>query len=147
MKSIKDIEQEIIDEFNHLPDVDAKFAHLFDISGQLPAMKPSFKNDHNKVDGCHSDLWFHLSSSDGKYHLSAESDSMVIKGIAALLVRLVNGRLAAEIQQISLDFIDEIGIWKLSSERNNGLLAMLRHLKTQVMMINQPPDMNGEVSS
>jgi len=57
---------------------------------------------------------------------------MVIKGIAALLVRLIEGRSAAEIQRINLDFIDETGIWKLPSERNNGLLAMLEHIQSQV---------------
>ncbi len=132
MKSIEDIEQEIKDEFNRLPDVDTKYAYLFQVSERLPAMDLSLKNDQNKVVGCHSDLWFHLSSTEGKYHLSADSDSMVIKGIAALLVRLIEGRSAAEIQRINLDFIDETGIWKLPSERNNGLLAMLEHIQSQV---------------
>lgn len=134
MKSVEEIEKEILNEFNRLPDVDRKYAHLFQLGGQLPVMDPSLKNEQNKVEGCHSDLWFHLSSRDGKYYLTADSDSMVIKGVAALLARLVDGQNAAQIQKINLDFIDDIGIWKLPSERNNGLLAMLNHLKSQVRM-------------
>lgn len=147
MKSVKEIEKEIVNEFSRLPDVDTKYTHLFQLGNQLSAMDPSLKNEQNKVEGCHSDLWFHLSSSEEKYYLSADSDSMVIKGVAALLVRIVDGRIAAEIQEINLDFLDEIGIWKLPSERNNGLLAMLTHLKSQVRMIDQGIEDNGEVYS
>ena len=78
MKSVGEVEKEIVNEFNRLPDVDAKYAHLFHLGDQLPVMDPSLKNEQNIVEGCHSLLWFHLSSSKGKYYLTADSDSMVI---------------------------------------------------------------------
>lgn len=131
MKSIKQTEQEIIEEFEQFPDIDSKYSHLFKLGNDLPEMDSSLKNDDTLVDGCQSKLWFQLSQDDGKLHLHVDSDSMVIKGIGALLVRLVEGRRIEEISNLSLDFIDRLNIWKLASERNNGLLAMIDHLHKQ----------------
>jgi len=135
MKPIKAVENDIIEEFQALPDVDAKYAHLFRLGDALPAMDPALKTNQNQVKGCQSTLWFHLSEDQGCLTLVADSDSMVIKGITALLARLIAGRSAEDIQAIGMDFIDEIKIWKLASERNNGLLAMLDHLKQQAKMM------------
>jgi len=94
-------------------------------------MPPALKTNANLVKGCQSKLWFFLREESGRFNLSADSDSMVIKGIAALLVQLVEGRTAEEISLITLDFLDHIQIWKLASARNNGLVAMLDHLHQQ----------------
>jgi len=131
MKSIVDVEDEIVREFLNLPDVDARYAYLFQLAGDLQPLGPVLKTDENLVDGCQSKVWFHLHLTGGQLFLNADSDSMVIKGIAALLSRLVNGRHPEEINQISLDFIDKTQIWKLPSKRNNGLLAILQCIKTQ----------------
>ena len=141
MKSIQDIEQEIVEEFKKLPDVDAKYTHLFHLAQEIPEMPLALKNEDNRVRGCQSDLWFHLASNEGKLHLSAESDSLVIKGIASLIIRLVEGRKAEDVEIINLDFIDTLEIWKLASERNNGLMAMLDHIKTRAnqMLLESSP--------
>lgn len=131
MKSIVDVEDEIVREFLNLPDIDARYAYLFQLADEVQPLDPTLKTDENLVNGCQSKVWFHLHFSDGQLFLEADSDSMVIKGIAALLTRLVNGRHQGEINKISLDFIDKIQIWKLPSQRNNGLLALLQSLKTQ----------------
>ena len=131
MKSIVDVEDEIVREFLNLPDVDARYAYLFQLAGDLQPLDPVLKTDENLVDGCQSKVWFHLHLTGGQLFLNADSDLMVIKGIAALLSRLVNGRHPEEINQISLDFIDKTQIWKLPSKRNNGLLAILQCIKTQ----------------
>jgi cysteine desulfuration protein SufE len=131
LKSIRAVEEEIIDEFQEFEDVDAKYIHLFQLGADMPTMNPALKTDQNFVKGCQSKLWFHLTESDGKLTLSADSDSLVIKAIAALLARIVEGRSPAEIENISMDFIDQLQIWKLASERNNGLIAMLDHIKDQ----------------
>ncbi len=136
LKSIKAIEEEIITEFQELDDVDAKYIHLFQLGAELPPMDPAQKTDQNLVRGCQSTLWFHLAENDGKLTLSADSDSLVIKAIAAMMARVVEGRTPAEVQSINMDFIDELKIWKLSSERNNGLLAMLDHIKKQAKRMN-----------
>lgn len=131
MKSIDELTQEIIAEFDSFATVDEKYAHLFEIGDKLPEMDSRLKNDANKVQGCQSDLWFDLQFQDGRFVLQADSSSMVIKGIAGLLVRIVEHCSPIEVQQLNLDFIDRLQIWKLASERNNGLMAMLKYIKQQ----------------
>ena len=126
-------EQKIIEEFNALLDVDAKYMHLFQLGLDLRTLDPTLKTEANRVRGCQSDLWFHLECRDGHLYLSAESDSMVISGIAALLVRIVEGCRPEDIQAFNLDFIDQLEIWKLPSQRNNSLAAMLNHLKSEAL--------------
>lgn len=130
-ETLKDREQAILEEFDALPDVDAKYMHLFQLGLDLPALEPSLKTEDKRVRGCQSDLWFHLECRDGHLHLAAESDSMVISGIAAILVRLIEGCQPEDITDLNLDFIDRLEIWKLPSERNNSLVAMLDHLKNE----------------
>jgi len=117
MKSIMELEREIVEAFDRFARVDEKYAYLFQLGNELPEMSVDLKNQTNLVEGCQSKLWFSLIEESGRFSLSADSDSMVIKGIAALLVRIVEDRTAEEISQ--------------TSERNNGLVAMLDHLHQQ----------------
>ena len=131
MKTINAITQEIIAEFAQYDSVDEKYIHLLSLADSLPPMDPDLKNEATRVLGCQSKLWFWLSVDGDHFHLQADSDSTVIKAIASLLVRVVENCPPEEIQDLSLDFIDELKIWKLASERNNGLVAMLEHLKRE----------------
>lgn len=131
MKSIEAVEKEIIEEFEQCPDIDSKFAYLFNVVAELPEMDPSLKNEENLVKGCQSQLWFFLSLDNGKLKLQVDSDSMVFRGIGALIVRLVEGRQPEEIKNLDLDFLDQLSIWKLASNRNNGLVSMMSHLHEQ----------------
>ncbi|QRN84219.1 SufE family protein [Chloroflexota bacterium] len=131
MKTIDAITQEIVAEFAQFDSVDEKYVHLFTLGDSLPPMDPSLKNEVNRVQGCQSKLWFQLQWKDDHFHLQADSDSSVIKAISALLVRVVENIPPGELQDLNLEFIDELKIWKLASERNNGLVAMLEHLKRQ----------------
>lgn len=136
MASISTAEKEIINEFQQMESVDEKYATLFRIGESLPEMDPALKTDHNRVKGCQSTVWFYLrTDDDGRCYLSADSDSMVIKGITALLVRLIAGRKPDELLSISMDFLNQIEIWKLPSQRNSGLMAMLDHIKTDARQI------------
>jgi cysteine desulfuration protein SufE len=128
MKTIQATEREIVASFAALETIDQKYAHLFQLGEDLPVMAPCLKTAANQVRGCQSSLWFHLHQDGGRFHLEADSDSLVIKGISALLVKLIEGRTAEEILSINLDFIDQLQIWKLASDRNNGLMAMLEHI-------------------
>lgn len=144
-ETLKAREAAIIQEFDTLPDVDAKYAHLFKLAEALPVMDPILKTDANRVQGCQSTLWFDLNCHDGEVNLSADSDSLVIKGIAALLIRVLDGAAPEDVQHLSMDFIDQLHIWKLPSQRNNGLMAMLDHIKSQAAdcqssASNQPED-------
>jgi cysteine desulfuration protein SufE len=136
-KTLKTRVEEILAEFDALPDVDAKYMHLFQQGLDLPTLDPSLKTEVNKVRGCQSDLWFHLECQDGRLHLAAESDSMVISGIAALIARIVESCRPEDMEDLNLDFIDRLEIWKLPSERNNSLVAMLSHLKNEAREIHK----------
>jgi len=132
MKSIQAMEKEIIDEFSQIQGIDEKYAHLFQLGEALPEMDASFKDETHQVRGCQSIVWFQFTQQEGRLYLQAESDSMVIKGVAALLVRLVNDRTPEELNHLNLGFIDQMKIWKLAAEKNNGLMAMLEHIQQQV---------------
>ena len=136
MASIEQMEEQIIHEFQQMESVDEKYATLFRIGDSLPEMDPGLKTEHNRVKDCQSTVWFHLRTDDeGRCYLSADSDSMVIKGITALLARLIAGHKPDELISISMNFLNQIEIWKLPSQRNSGLMAMLDHIKTDARQI------------
>ena len=128
MKSLQAAEREIIETFETFDTIDEKYAHLFQLGESLPPMDSALKTDDTLVKGCQSSLWFNLTQDGGRFSLQSDSDSLVIKGISALLVKLIEGRTADEILAINMGFIDELNIWKLASERNSGLMAMLDHI-------------------
>jgi cysteine desulfuration protein SufE len=128
MKSIEEIEKDIIQELAAFDSIDEKYAHLFTLGQSLPDMDPSLKTDGNLVKGCQSSLWFFISCKEGRMHLEADSDSMLIKGISALLVRLVEKRRPDNVLNINLDFLDRFSIWKMAARQNPSLNAILEHL-------------------
>lgn len=143
MKTIDAITKEIVAEFDQFESVDEKYIHLFTLGDTLLPMDPSLKTEANRVQGCQSDLWFWLSMENGHFRLQADSDSTVIKAISALLVRVVENCPPEELQDLTLNFIDELEIWKLASERNNGLIAMLEKLKGQAAVLLVEEENNG----
>ena len=146
MKSLQAAEREIIETFETFDTIDEKYAHLFQLGESLPPMDSALKTDDTLVKGCQSSLWFNLTQDGGRFSLQSDSDSLVIKGISALLVKLIEGRTAQEILTINMDFIDKINIWKLASERNSGLMAMLEHIHS-LARSEQAAQVSEEVSS
>ena len=130
-------QKKIVAEFDALPDVDAKYAYLFQLAENMPERDPGLKTDANLVNGCQSALWCRLDCHDGRVYLAADSESLVIKGIAALLFRVINGSRPSEVERLNLEFIDQLRIWKLPSKRNNSLMAMLDHIKAQARDLQQ----------
>jgi arsenate reductase len=130
MTSIQEKQQQIIDDFALLGAWDEKYAYLIELGQAMPEMPSELKTEANLVRGCQSNVWFHSTCQDGIFHLDADSDAMIVKGIAALLVNIFSDQPASEVREADLSFIDTIGMWKnLSSSRNNGLMSMLEHLR------------------
>jgi len=130
MTSIQEKQQQIIDDFSLLGEWDEKYAYLIELGQAMPEMPSELKTEANLVRGCQSNVWFHSTCQDGIFHLDADSDAMIVKGIAALLVNIFSDQPASEVREADLSFIDTIGMWKnLSSSRNNGLMSMLEHLR------------------
>lgn len=130
MKTIAEIEREIIDEFAVFDDWMDKYAYLIEIGSGLESMDEAHKTDENLIKGCQSRVWFHAEVKDGLLYFTADSDAIITKGIAGLLLRVFSGRTPEEIIKADLKFIDEIGLTQhLSPTRSNGLLSMIKQIR------------------
>ncbi len=128
--SIEEIEREIVGEFSVYDDWMDKYAYLIEIGNGMPAMDEQYKTDDNLIKGCQSRVWFYPEMREGLLYFMADSDAIITKGIAALLVRVFSGQKPEEIANADLGFIDEIGLTQhLSPTRSNGLVSMIRQIK------------------
>jgi len=126
MKSIEEIQQEIIEEFSEFDDWMDKYAYIIEMGKDLPPMDKSMKIEKNLVSGCQSQVWIYPEMRDGKIVFFADSDAFITKGMAAMLWRLYNNRTSQEILDAKLSFIDKIGLGEhLSMNRANGLKGMI----------------------
>lgn len=128
------IQEQIIEEFAVFDDWLDKYDYLIELSDSLPAMEPQHKTDDYLINGCQSRLWIDARLENGKVYYSADSDAIITKGITALLIRVMNGRTPQEILDTDLYFIDAIGLKEnLSPTRSNGLLAMIKQMRTYAL--------------
>ena len=130
MKSIDEIQDEIIDEFSVFDDWMDKYALLIDLGNSLPPIEEKYKTNENLIEGCQSRVWLQADYRDGRIWFEAESDAIIVKGIVSLLVRVLSGRTPDEILNADLYFIDRIGPTEhLSPTRSNGLVAMVKQMR------------------
>ncbi len=130
MPEIKDIEEEIIEEFSLFDDPMMKYEYLIDLGRQLPPMPEAHKKEENIVKGCQSTVYLYSDFEDGLVRYEADSNTVITKGIISLLIRVLSGRKPEEVLAADLGFIDRINLRTLLSEqRNNGLNAMLKRMK------------------
>lgn len=128
--TINEIQDEIIEEFADLDDWMDRYQLLIDLGSSQPGLDEKYKTEQNLIDGCQSRVWLQADMQDGLLHFQAESDALIVKGIVALLVRVLSGHTPEDILQADLYFIERIGLRQhLSPTRSNGLLAMLRQMK------------------
>jgi len=130
MDTIRDIEKEIVEEFGLFDNNDDKYEYIIDLGKKLPALDAQYKTDDNKVRGCQSSVWLQADYKDGKIFFSADSDSVLVKGLISMLIRVLSGQTPDDIIQAKLNFIHEIGMTThLAQTRSNGLLAMVKQMK------------------
>ena len=130
MPSIQDIQSEIVDDFSFLPQWEERYAYLIELGQKMPPMPQEHKTEENIVRGCQSTVWLHKACQGGVLQLEADSDSLIVKGLAALLMRVYSGQTAEDAATAELTFFDETGLNKhLSSQRTNGLMAMIDEIK------------------
>lgn len=128
--TIQEIEQEIIDEFAVFDDWMDKYGYLIELGSSLEGMDEAHKTEENLIKGCQSRVWFHAELKDGRLYFTADSDAIITKGIAGLLLRVFSGQRPADIVKADLQFIDAIGLTQhLSPTRSNGLLSMVKQIK------------------
>ena len=130
MKSINELQDEVIEEFSDFDDWMDKYQLLIDLGNEQEPLAPEYKNDQNLIDGCQSRVWLQADLVDGKVEFQAESDALIVKGIIALLIKVVSGHTPDEILENELYFIEAIGLKDhLSPTRSNGLLAMVKQMR------------------
>src|SRR5690554_5654589 len=108
--TIEEVQQEIIDEFSIYDDWLDKYACLIELGNELKPLEPKEKNDQNLIKGCQSRVWLVAEKEDGIIHFRGESDAVIVKGLVALLLRVVSGRTPREIMESDFYFIDELGL-------------------------------------
>ena len=128
--TINEIQDEVIEEFADFDDWMDKYQMLIDLGNDLGTLDEKYKTEQNLIDGCQSCVWLQCDYVDGKLVFSAESDALIVKGIIALLIRVISGHTPEEIRDADLYFIEKIGLKDhLSPTRSNGLLAMVKQIK------------------
>ena len=130
MKTINELQDEVIEDFSDFDDWMDKYQLLIDLGNEQEPLAPEYKNDQNLIDGCQSRVWLQADLVDGKVEFQAESDALIVKGIIALLIKVVSGHTPDEILENELYFIEAIGLKEhLSPTRSNGLLAMVKQMR------------------
>ena len=132
--TINEIQDEIIEEFSGFDVWMDKYQLLIDLGNEQEPLDDKYKTEQNLIDGCQSRVWLQADLVDGNIHFSAESDALIVKGIVALLIRVLSDHTPQEILDADLYFIEEIGLKEhLSPTRSNGLLAMVKQMKVYAL--------------
>lgn len=130
MKTINELQDEVVEEFSDFDDWMDKYQMLIDLGNELKPLDEKYKTEQNLIDGCQSRVWLQCDLVDGKLVFTADSDALIVKGIIALLIQVISGHTPKEILDADLYFIDKIGLRDyLSPTRSNGLLAMVKQIK------------------
>ncbi len=130
MGTIKDIQNEIIDEFSLFDDWMQRYEYMIDLGKSLPLIDSKYKTEDNLIKGCQSKVWVHAELKDDKVIFTADSDAIITKGIIAILIRVFSNQHPKDIIEANTDFIDVIGLKEhLSPTRANGLVSMIKQLK------------------
>ncbi len=133
--TIKEIQEEIIDEFSMFEDWMERYEYMIELGKAIPIINEQFKLDENLIVGCQSKVWLHTEIEGDKLKFTADSDAILTKGIVAILLRVFNNQKPKDILDADLYFIDEIGLKEhLSPTRANGLVSMIKQIKLYALV-------------
>ena len=128
--TINELRDEVIEVFSDFDDWMDKYQLLIDLGNELPPLDERYKTESNLIDGCQSRVWLQADCHDGVMELQAESDALIVKGIIALLIKVLNHQKPEDVLNADLYFIERIGLKDhLSPTRSNGLLAMVKQIR------------------
>ena len=128
--TIKEIQEEIVDEFAMFDDWMQRYEYIIELGKSLPLIEDQYKVEENLIRGCQSKVWLHAQKNDDKIVFTADSDAILTKGIIAILIRTFSDQKAVDVMNADTSFIDEIGLKEhLSPTRANGLVSMLKQIK------------------
>jgi cysteine desulfuration protein SufE len=130
MMQIKEIQDEIVDEFSMFDDWMQRYEYIIELGKSLPLIEERYKTEDNIIKGCQSKVWVHGEEQNGNIIFTADSDAILTKGIIAILIRVFSNQKPEAILEANTDFIDEIGLKEhLSPTRANGLVSMIKQIK------------------
>lgn len=134
MMTINEIQDEIIEEFSLFDDWMDRYALLIDLGNSLDNLSAVYKVENNLIEGCQSRVWLQADLTDGRIIFRADSDAVIVKGIIALLIKVLSNRTPDEILNADLYFIERIGLKEhLSPTRSNGLVSMIKQIRFYAM--------------
>lgn len=140
VQSINQLQDEVIEQFADFDDWMDKYQMLIDLGNDLAPLDDRYKTEQNLIDGCQSRVWLQCDHVDGRLVFAADSDALIVKGIIALLIRVISGHTPQEILDADLYFIERIGLREhLSPTRSNGLLAMVKKVKAYALAFSMQP--------
>lgn len=132
--TINDVQDEIVEEFSMFDDWMDKYSLLIELGNSLQPLDVKYKTENNIIEGCQSRVWLNAELQDGKVIFEAESDAVIVKGMIALLIKVLSDRTPDEIIDADLYFIEKIGLKEhLSPTRSNGLLSMVKQMRFYAM--------------
>lgn len=134
IRSIEEIQNEIVDEFSLFDSWDEKYEYIIDLGKKPAPLEEEYKKDENKVKGCQSTVWLVADYCDGRIFFKAESNSVIVQGLISLLIRVLSGQKPDDIVGAKLEFLNDIGMMThLAQTRSNGLLAMVKQMKSYAL--------------
>lgn len=134
MATINEIQDQIIEDFSLFDEWDEKYAYIIDLGKKVPALKEEYKIEQNIIKGCQSLVWMVSQLKEDKVFYECDSDAIIVKGLIALLLKVLNGQPASAIASSDLYFIDQIGMKQhLSMTRSNGLASMVKQMKLHAL--------------
>jgi len=128
--TIKEIQEEIVEEFGSFDEWMDKYAYLIELGNDLEPFDEQYRQEQNLLEGCQSKVWLHAWMEDGKVFYMGDGDAIIVKGIVALMIRALSGQNPDDILKCDLSFIDEVGLKEhLSPTRSNGLVSMIKQMR------------------
>ena len=129
-ESIRIIEDEIIEEFTLFDDWMDKYNYIIELGKEVPLIDPKYKTDNYLISGCQSKVWLHAEFSDGKVIFKADSEAVITRGLASLLIRVMTNQTPEDIINSDFFFVKKLGLKEhLSPNRSNGLVSMIKQMK------------------
>jgi cysteine desulfuration protein SufE len=130
MKTIQELQADIVDEFSVFTDWMDKYEYLIELGKGMPLIDEKEKTDDHLIRGCQSRVWLSCHKEDGRLHFAADSDAIITKGIISLLIRVYDGQTPDDILAADEAFLEQIGLKEnLSPTRANGLVSMIQTIK------------------
>jgi len=137
MRTIKKIQEELIEDFEMFENWMQKYEYLIDLGKELTPINQQHKTEENLIKGCQSKVWLNAEYTNGKIIFSADSEAIMTKGIVALLINVLSNQTPKDIANAKLDFIDKLGLKEqLSVTRANGLASMIKKMKLYAIAFN-----------